>query len=212
MRRTHGRAACIPCWVAPAVIVALALAAVACDGSDPTGSDADADDGSGVEDPAGGVDDADEEGEAAEDADVEDEAVDETPPSGPVGTVLVDGEPLQITEVTRCAPFTEASDELDLTGTGDITVFVYIGEFSGQSFQEVAVQGEAAGGALGLLAIEESGEWRNDADRSPLEGPPLQWDDGRLTATDIVLADLDGAASRTIGLDLPVPDEVGPGC
>lgn len=210
MRWNHQRHR-LPCGPFAAVLaMVLALGLASCDGPDATRSDGPSEEAARVEEPeqpetpgedADGIDSGDAEA-----------ARNETEGTGPVGTVVVEGEPLQIQEVSRCAPFTDAAEELDLTGTGEITVFVYIGEFGDGPFQEVAVQGAAVGGSFALLAVEEEDVWRDEADGSQLDGPPLQWDDDRLTATDVVLSDLDGTASRTVSLDLPVPEETDPDC
>ena len=132
--------------------------------------------------------------------------------SGDAGSVTVDGDQIGINEVRRCEPFFDGENDLDLTGIGDgVMVFVNVNQpvsGSGLTMFEMSIQGANAGGVFSGTANSIGGtSWTGDNDE-PLPGAPYERSGDRITG-ELKLSDARGGVeTRTVAVDLEIPDEI----
>jgi hypothetical protein len=143
--------------------------------------------------------------------DDEDEAGDDDPRQlpgslvGGSGTITVDGQSFPISDIIRCVPFRDDSDDLDLTALGSgIQAFVYI---TPERSQELDIQGSALDGAIysgSVFSFDGGSTWLDDFDEQ-VDAAPLEWSGERVSGTMTVHDIFEEADPVEVTIDLAVP-------
>lgn len=131
------------------------------------------------------------------------------PPSGDAaGTMSINGDEIDVTEVRRCEPFSDQEGNLDLTAIGEgAMLFVVVNDVGTSLAHELSLQGGAAGGVFSASANESGGSWF-DEDGAPIAGPPFTVSGDRISGA-MTLADARGGSDTAdVTFDIEIPSEI----